>query len=312
VTLNRGSSATWRRWALVCGVVFFVALVSSFRPGAFAQQFRTVTQGVYTAAQAKRGEALYMMRCVACHGPALAGDLGPPLSGDVFVNNWQSLADLTDKISNTMPYDEPRTLTKAQVADVIAFVLQTNRFPAGSAELGSDDATLRQVSLGRGGGAPAPGLSTVAFPPVGTLNQVMRGILFPSSNVLFDVQTRDPSAQPKPGTRADATTTSARYGDVYDSWTLVDTAAIALAEAAPLLMTSGRRCENGKPVPVDRADWQRYVQGLVEVGRAAYRASQTRNQDAVAKIADQLSDTCANCHRVYRDVASAAMRCTPP
>src|SRR6185369_3185107 len=106
--------------------------------------------------------------------------------------------------------------------------------------------------------------------------------------------------------------TSARYGDVYDSWTLVDTAAIALAEAAPLLMTPGRRCENGKPVPVDRADWQRYVQGLVEVGRAAYRASQTRNQDAVAKIADQLSDTCANCHRMYRDVASAAMRCTPP
>ena len=61
-----------------------------------------------------------------------------------------------------------------------------------------------------------------------------------------------------------------------------------------------------------RADWQKYVQGLVELGRAAYRASQTRSQDAVAKIADQLSDTCANCHRVYRDVASAAMRCTPP
>jgi len=70
-------------------------------------------------------------------------------------------------------------------------------------------------------------------------------------------------------------------------------------------------CENGKPVPVDRADWQQYVQGLVEVGRAAYRASQTRNQEAVGEVTNQISDACANCHRVYRDRPTAATRCTP-
>jgi hypothetical protein len=93
---------------------------------------------------------------------------------------------------------------------------------------------------------------------------------------------------------------------------VVDAAAIAIAEAGPLLMTPGRRCENGKPAPVDRADWQQYVKGLVEVGRAAYRASQTRDQATVSEVTNQISDACANCHRVYRDRPTAAMRCTPP
>ena len=76
-------------------------------------------------------------------------------------------------------------------------------------------------------------------------------------------------------------------------------------------MMPGRRCENDKPVPVDRADWQKYVQELVETGRAAYQASQSRNVEAVSEVTNQISDACANCHRVYRDVASASMRGTP-
>jgi cytochrome c556 len=65
-------------------------------------------------------------------------------------------------------------------------------------------------------------------------------------------------------------------------------------------------------VPVERADWQQYVQGLVEAGRAAYRASQTRRQSTVSEVTNQISDACANCHRVYRDTPTAASRCTPP
>jgi hypothetical protein len=174
---------------------------------------------------------------------------------------------------------------------------------------------LKQVALV----APNPARAPVAagpapsFPVTGTLNQVMRGILFPSSNVLFDVQTKDPGAGSKGGVaRGDAATTSTRYGDVYAPWMVVDAAAISIAEIGPVLMQPGRRCENGKPVPVDRADWKQYVQGVVEAGRAAYRASQTRSQDVVSDATNVISDACANCHRVYRDVPSAAMRCTPP
>jgi hypothetical protein len=181
-------------------------------------------------------------------------------------------------------------------------------------DLGTAEAVLKQISLPARttGAAPAVVGAGQSFPAAGNMNQVMRGILFPSSNVLFDVQTQDPGARPKPGARAEASTTSSRYGDVYEPWAVVDAAAISLAEVGPILMTPGRRCENGKPVPVDRADWQQWVRELTEVGRAAYKASQTRNAEMVSEVTNQVADACANCHRVYRDTATAAARCTPP
>ena len=298
----------------VCVAV--VALTLSASLSLRAQQ-RTVKDGVYTDAQAMRGKAIFDMRCALCHGDRLEGAAGPPLAGDVFLGprDSQPLSDVFDKINATMPADTPGTLEPQQVADLVAFMLQANKFPAGRTELAPAAALVKQIALA----APNPparvttASPTPAFPATGTLNQVMRGILFPSSNVLFDVQTRDPGAGPKGGVaRADATTTSNRYGDVYSPWQVVDAAAISIAEIGPVLMQPGRRCENGKPVPVDRDDWQRYVQGVVEAGRAAYRASQMRSQDAVSEATNVISDACANCHRVYRDVASAAMRCTPP
>jgi mono/diheme cytochrome c family protein len=292
-----------------------IALAVSASVSLRAQQ-RTVKDGVYTDAQATRGKAIFDMRCALCHGEMLEGAAGPPLAGDVFLGprDSQPLSDVFDKINATMPADAPGTLEPQQVADLLAFMLQANRFPAGKTELAPAAALLKQIAVAATN-PPTRGSSssTASFPATGTLNQVMRGILFPSSNVLFDVQTRDPGAGPKGGVaRADAATTSNRYGDVYSPWQVVDAAAISIAEIGPVLMQPGRRCENGKPAPVDRDDWKRYVQGVVDAGRAAYRASQMRSQDAVSEATNGISDACANCHRVYRDVASAAMRCTPP
>ena len=310
---QRPTPKPWVWVAALCLAVFAVVLAVSFSR-AYAQQARSAREGVYTAAQAARGQALYSNQCALCHGEALDGAMGPPLAGPLFLDIWGAMAasDLFDKILSTMPADAAGTLSRPQVADLVAYVLQANQFPAGSVELGSD-AGLKQISLAgaRTAAATAVAGSTMAFPAAGTLNQVMRGVLFPSSNVLFDVQTQDPGAR-KAGAKPEAGTTTARYGDVYEPWQVVDAAAIAIAESGPMLMTPGRRCENGKPVPVDRADWQQYVQGLVEVGRAAYKASQSRNVEAVSAVTNDVSDACANCHRVYRDVASAAMRCTPP
>jgi len=78
-------------------------------------------------------------------------------------------------------------------------------------------------------------------------------------------------------------------------------AAVALAESAPLLLTPGRRCQNGRPVPVDRSDWKQYVSALVDVGKLAHKLSQARNYDAFIEISEKLNDACANCHKVYRD-----------
>jgi hypothetical protein len=156
----------------------------------------------------------------------------------------------------------------------------------------------------------SPGATAqTSFPAVGDLNQVMRGILFPNSNILFDVQTQDPGAQ-KPVVAGDTSNVTTRYGNVYEPWVVVQIAAIALAESAPLLMTPGRRCENGKPVPVDRADWQRYVRELVDAGRAAYKAALTRNQEAVSEATNVVAESCLNCHTAFRNGRTAALRCT--
>jgi len=303
--------------------VFVGSLFGAFALRAHAQQPRTTKDAVYSAAQAKRGEAVYKDKCVACHGAKLEGDFGPPLTGEAFLGIWGglSLSELVDKIHNTMPADAPGTLTRPQVLDVVTYILQANQAPAGAADLA--ETALKQIALDsmqagpdsmrRGpSGSATTAASTTSFPTTGTVNQVMRGILFPSSNVLFDVQTQDPGAQAKGGgAHPEAAATTARYGNVYEPWQIVDAAAISIAEIGPILMTPGRRCENGKPAPVDRADWQQYVQGLVEAGRAAYKASQTRDQATVSDVTNVISDACANCHRVYRDVPTNAQRCTP-
>jgi hypothetical protein len=92
-------------------------------------------------------------------------------------------------------------------------------------------------------------------------------------------------------------------------WQTVDQAALALVDTGPLFLVPGRRCENRKPVPVDRPAWKQFTAALMDVGRAAYRASQTRNVDAVVKIAEQLNDSCAI---ATRSIATENERATRP
>jgi cytochrome c556 len=66
------------------------------------------------------------------------------------------------------------------------------------------------------------------------------------------------------------------------------------------MLTPGRRCENGKPVPVTDPDWIKFTQQLADAGGAAYRASQTRNQETASDSTNQLNDSCMSCHRVFR------------
>jgi len=271
---------------------------------------RTAKDGVYTGAQAGRGQAIYKDRCVSCHGASLEGGVAPPLAGDSFNGVWGGpLSDLVDKIQNTMPQDDPGKLSRQQAADLVAYMLQAGRFPPGRAELGSDDAALKQIALAAGqpprAATLASGTPSPSFPPAGNLNQVMRGILFPASNLIFNVQTHDPGA-PLPKRPAnqpsDAAFSMVDWGaGIYKGWEIVDYAAVAIAESAPLLLTPGRRCENGRPVPVTDPDWIKYTVELADVGRMAYKASQTRKQDVVSDVTEAISNACLNCHQVYRD-----------
>jgi hypothetical protein len=157
-----------------------------------------------------------------------------------------------------------------------------------------------------------PGAPAASFAAAGNLAQLMRAVTFPNANILFNVQVKDP-AKDKPAMPIPFD--YVLWGStVYYGWQAVDQAALALVETTPLFLVAGRRCENGRPVPVGRDDWKKYTAALVEAGKAAYTAAQSRNVDTVNKIAERLNETCANCHKVYRDGAkegsvAGATRC---
>jgi hypothetical protein len=82
---------------------------------------------------------------------------------------------------------------------------------------------------------------------------------------------------------------------IYGGWQLVDNAAIALADASPLMLVPGTRCENGRLAPVTDADWIKFTEDLIAVSRKTFQASQARSQDAVSEATGDLSDACAAC-----------------
>jgi S-disulfanyl-L-cysteine oxidoreductase SoxD len=111
---------------------------------------RSVWDGVYTAEQSKRGETLYANNCASCHGSALGGgESAPPLSGGEFFANWSglTLGDLFDRIRVSMPADRPGKLTREQNADILAFILNVNQFPAGTTELDHRSEVLKQIKF---------------------------------------------------------------------------------------------------------------------------------------------------------------------
>jgi mono/diheme cytochrome c family protein len=106
--------------------------------------------GLYADAQAKRAEMLYAESCAACHGPMLAGDIGPALAGPRFAARWKdkSVADLFEKIQTTMPASAPGSLMPQQTADLVALVLSTNHYAGGTTELTADSAPQKKAPLG--------------------------------------------------------------------------------------------------------------------------------------------------------------------
>jgi cytochrome c len=108
--------------------------------------------------QARRSALFYKEECAPCHGETLEGngqtpraeELGrviPPLCGDGFKGNWnrKPLSDLFDKMKATMPRDDPGKLGMEQNADLLAFILNFNEFPAGKAELPADPSPLTEI-----------------------------------------------------------------------------------------------------------------------------------------------------------------------
>lgn len=129
------------------------------------------------------------------------------------------------------------------------------------------------------------------------LAQLMRGIIFPASNVIFSAQKENP-ADVKPA--IDPSGATDVLDGSYGKWEAVENSALAIAEAANLLILPGRKCANGRDVPVKNPDWPQLVQGLRDAAMTAYKAAQSKDQHKMVDAAATLNAACANCHDRYR------------
>src|SRR5215467_9745790 len=132
-------------------------------------------------------------------------------------------------------------------------------------------APARGATLARGSASPSGA-------PVATLGQLMKGILYPNSNVVFYAQDKDPA---KVKLAPDPSLSTDPLASTYGGWEAVENSALALYEAADLLTFPGRKCTNGKPVPIENPDWPKLVQSLRDAGLTVYKAGQSKNMDNI-------------------------------
>ncbi len=114
-------------------------------------QGRKAGDGVYSAEQAARGAEAYTKACASCHMADLRGEgFAPSLNGDAFALRWETgkLGDLFKIVKGTMPADNPNSLTAGQYADIVAFMLKANGYPAGQA-LSENPNDSAQIGFGK-------------------------------------------------------------------------------------------------------------------------------------------------------------------
>jgi len=125
----------------------FVCVVSmSAASTAAGEDPRTVVDRVYSVAQAERGEQRFKVSCSSCHTPSSFG-------GGTFAERWdgQTMADVFDYVSSAMPENDPGGLKKEEYADVLAYILRINAYPAGNDELPVDTDALKKLAIAPNG-----------------------------------------------------------------------------------------------------------------------------------------------------------------
>ncbi|HWQ33488.1 MAG TPA: PQQ-binding-like beta-propeller repeat protein [Blastocatellia bacterium] len=140
--------------------------------------------GIYTEAQAARGQALYDARCASCHGLQLEGGSASPLAGSRFMAKWgrgdKSVDDLYFITRTQMPYGAGNTLTPQEYIDIVAYMLRASGWSAGTVELAADSAQLKQIRIVPQGSGKEGAVRTQAG---GAATASVSGSSAPSSNL---------------------------------------------------------------------------------------------------------------------------------
>jgi S-disulfanyl-L-cysteine oxidoreductase SoxD len=111
---------------------------------------KSIWEGIYSEEQATRGQGLYAQECASCHGTEMTGgEMAPPLAGGEFLAGWDGLTvgDLFERIRISMPQNAPGSLSGQQNADILAYMFQVSKFPAGAAEMPKEAGILKQIKF---------------------------------------------------------------------------------------------------------------------------------------------------------------------
>ncbi len=111
------------------------------------------------------------------------------------------------------------------------------------------------------------------FKPVASVDQLMKAIIIPSSDAVFQVAIEAPQDD--------------------ERWAAVQNSALMLAESGNLLMIGDRAKDTGA--------WIKAAQALIEAGTVAFKAAEAKNEDALIEAGDQVYATCEGCHQQYLD-----------
>jgi mono/diheme cytochrome c family protein len=115
-----------------------LAIAAAFGIGPVpAQSSVTPVQGAYTAKQAAAGAKLYAENCSGCHGATLRGTVAPALVGDAWTSQFtnEPVSDMYGLMSKNMPLGAPGTLKPAEYLAITAYILQQNKYKAGTMPL---------------------------------------------------------------------------------------------------------------------------------------------------------------------------------
>lgn len=122
----------------VCTVLLLTASSRAIN----GQGQKSVKDGVYTAAQADRGQALFRSKCASCHAPNRFTD-------DLFYTSFagKPMWEMFDVISDTMPEEAPGSMKPEEYIDVMAYLLKLNNFPTGNSELPAGKEALSAIMM---------------------------------------------------------------------------------------------------------------------------------------------------------------------
>jgi mono/diheme cytochrome c family protein len=126
------------------GAIMFIYIKSTANEQAVAN----VWDGAYTEAQAERGANSYQDHCSECHGTQMQGrEEAPTLKQGAFVYNWDGMpvSVLFQRLRETMPLDDPRGTPRKVKADILAYIMKQNNFPAGKVPLPYQNSRLKRI-----------------------------------------------------------------------------------------------------------------------------------------------------------------------